>query len=672
MLLGFILAAGAVATPSTDPQYAEVAKTVLATMDRTVDPCQDFYRYACGSWLDTTKLPADQNRWSRSFSEITERNRDRSRAILEELRDNPGDGDGQRLADFYGACLDEAAAEKAGIDPLRPFLKAIDELPDKSALMPLLARLHRASLPAFLGLGVAGDFKNPDVNIGFVTQGGLGLPDRDYYLKEDDDSRKLRADYEAHVARIFTLAGSEPAAAAKTAASIVAFETELAKVQRPRVELRDPNKTYNKIDRKGLKAIAPELDWDTYFAALGYPGVEDLNVQSPEYVKGLRDVLAKADLAVVQDYLRWGALRSSAPMLSAAFVDENFAFYGKRLGGQQENQARWKRCVAATDGALGDLLGRKFVERHFAGDSKKIAREMIDRIETAFAVSLPGLAWMDDATRERAIEKKRALGKKIGYTEKWEEYPGVRIRKGDAFANALAVRAYLFDREARKIGKPVDRTRFSMTPPTVNAYYTPLLNEIVFPAGILQPPFFSKDFPMAMNFGGIGMVMGHELSHGFDDSGRKFDPKGRLSEWWAPEVAKKFEERAACVADLYSGYEPQPGLHMNGRLGLGENIADLGGIKQAYAAYKAWERENPGQEAAVPGLTNDQLLFVAFAQGWCTIASPEQERNQIVVGPHSLPKYRVIGPISNSRDFSSAFQCAAGTPMNPVNKCEVW
>jgi predicted metalloendopeptidase len=674
MLLSFILAAGAVAAPApaADPKYAETAKTVLAAMDRTADPCQDFYRYACGGWLDSTQLPSDQNRWSRSFSEITERNRDRSRGILEELQKNPGDADGRRLADFYGACMDEAAVEKAGLDPLKPFLRAIDGLEEKGSLMPLVADLHRASMPAFFGLAVVGDFKNPDVNLGYLGQGGLGFPDRDYYLKDDETSKKLRVDYEAHVARMFVLAGSTPEAAAKSAASILAFETEIAKVQRPRVELRDPNKTYNKIDRKGLKEITPELDWDAYFKATGYPGVQDLNVQSPDYVKGLRDVLAAADLAVVKDYLRWGVLRSNAPLLSKAFVDENFAFYGKRLGGQQENQARWKRCVAATDGALGDLLGKKFVDRYFAGDSKKIAREMIDRIETAFAASLPGLAWMDETTRTRALDKKAALGKKIGYTEKWEEYPGVKTRGDDFFGNTMAVRNYVFDREAKKIGKPVDRTRFGMTPPTVNAYYTPLLNEIVFPAGILQPPFFSKDFPMAMNFGGIGMVMGHELSHGFDDSGRKFDPKGRLAEWWAPEVATKFEERASCVADLYSSYEPQPGLHMNGRLGLGENIADLGGIKQAYAAYKSWEKDNPGQAPAVPGLTNDQLLFVAFAQGWCTIATPEQERNQIITGPHSLPKYRVIGPVSNSRDFSAAFQCAEGTPMNPVKKCEVW
>jgi putative endopeptidase len=518
---------------------------------------------------------------------------------------------------------------------------------------------------------VEADFKNPGINIAQVVQGGLGLPDRDYYLK--DDKAEVRGKYVAHVAKMFELYGDPADKAKETADKILAFETELAKVAKPRAELRDPNATYNKIDIGGLKQLTPKLDWDGYFKATGHPEITQINVMTPDYLKGLEAAANAADASTLQAYMRWQVLRDAAPMLPKAFDQQNFEFYGKTLQGQKEQQARWKRCVAYTDGAVGEILGQEFIKKQFAGDSKKVARDMIEGIQTAFANNLPHLAWMDDTTRTRALGKKGAIVNKVGYPDKWRDYSSLKLKKGDFAGNMLAAAKFEYEREAAKVGKPVDRTEWGMTPPTVNAYYNPLNNEMVFPAGILQPPFFSKDFPAAMNYGGMGMVMGHELTHGFDDEGRKFDAQGRLTEWWEPSVSEKFESRAQCIDDQYSSYEVQPGLKLNGKLTLGENIADNGGIKQAYNAYKAYEAAHPGSEkAAVEGLTNDQLLFVGFAQTWCSIATPQIEQMLVTVDPHSPPKFRVNGPLSNYNEFWETFSCAEGTHMHPAKPCEVW
>jgi predicted metalloendopeptidase len=472
---------------------------------------------------------------------------------------------------------------------------------------------------------------------------------------------------------MFQLLGEPEEAAKKHAGQVFNFELELAKVSRPRVEMRDPNKTYNKLDLDGLKKLAPALDWTRFLATTGYPSVKDINVSVPEFFQGLEKQVTSTDPETLRAYLRWHLLRATSPLLSKAFVDESFEFYGKKLSGQKEQQARWKRCVEATDQSLGELLGPEFVKLYFPGDSKAIAKDLIGRIEAAFEKNLPSLTWMDDATRGRADGKLKALKNKIGYPDKWRDYSKLAVMKGEYFGNGMAARRFAFDYDANKIGKPVDKGDWGMTPPTVNAYYNANLNEMVFPAGILQPPFFDRNFPMAMNFGGIGMVMGHELTHGFDDQGRKFDPTGKLTEWWEPSVSAKFEERAKCVSDLYSTYEVQPGVTLNGKLTLGENIADLGGIKQAYVAYKKWAAEHPElDKPAVPGLTNDQLFFVGFGQTWCTIQTPESERMLVTTDPHSHAKYRVTGPLSNSPAFSSAFQCAEGTPMHRKDACEVW
>jgi putative endopeptidase len=650
-----------------------ISAEVRAAMDAKADACQDFYRYACGGWLDTTKLPADQSRWGRGFTEIAERNRLVLHDILEDAAKNPGDdADKKKIGAYYSACMDEPKIEATGVAPLKPMLDEIQKVSDPASLWKTTARMSVVGATAFFRLGVTPDFKNPDLYIAFAGQGGLGLPDRDYYLKDDDKSKSTREDYRAHVARMLALVGETPDDAKKHAEQILAFETELAKVSRPRADLRDPVKTYNKIDLDGLQKLTPDLPWATYFEATGHPGIKDINVQVPEFFSGMAAAVAKTDVDVLRAYLRWNLARKTSELLPKAFVDENFAFYGQKLAGQKELQARWKRCVNATDDALGEVLGRVYVEKQFPWDSKTIALEMIGRIEGAFESNLTNLTWMDDETRGRAAGKMKALTNKIGYPDRWKDYTKLEVKAGDYFKSGLNARAFEFHRQGDKVGKPVDKKEWGMTPPTVNAYYNPLVNEMVFPAGILQRPFFDRSFPPAMNFGGIGMVMGHELTHGFDDQGRKFDPSGRLAEWWAPEVSAKFEERAKCVADQYSGYEVQPTVFLNGKLTLGENIADLGGIKEAYRAFQKWKSQQTSVESGVEGLTPDQLFFVGFAQTWCTIATPEIETQLAKTDPHSAARFRVNGPLSNFPEFATTFQCAEGTPMRPKDVCEVW
>ncbi len=653
----------------------QIAADVLASMDLDAEPCEDFYRYACGGWLDATELPADQTRWARSFSVIHERNRAVVRDILEQAAADPGsDPDRRRIGDYYASCMDEAGIEKAAAEPLAPMLEEIAGVEDVASLLAVTGKLHRHAVGVLFNAAPLADFKDPDLNISFFFQGGLGMPDRDYYVAEDDRKRQLMAEYEKHVAHMLGLLGAEPEQAAADAAQIVAFETRLAEASRTRAQMRIPEKLYNKIDLDGLKKLTPKLPWDAYLAAIGYPGLTDISMATPEFFEALEAAVHNTDPAVLRVYLRWHLVNSAAEVLSKPFVDADFEFYGRQLQGQQEIQPRWKRCVAATEEALGEAVGKLYVERRFAGDSKEVALEMIHDIEAAFENSLPQLSWMDDVTRDRAVEKAKAVGNKIGYPDTWRDYSSMTVKRGAHFANAMAARGFDFDRDARKVGRPVDRAEWRMTPQMVNAYYTPLQNEIVFPAGILQPPFFHRDFPAAMNYGAIGAVMGHELSHGFDDQGRKFDPRGQLREWWEPAASERFSEQAACVDELYSGYEIEPGVRVDGQLTLGENIADIGGVKQAFAAYQSWQSRQEAGEASsgVEGLSGDQLFFVSFAQVWCSMTTPEQARLRITTDSHAPSRFRVIGPVSNNRAFAEAFGCAAGTPMRPEKICEVW
>jgi predicted metalloendopeptidase len=675
-----------VSPPRTEPKPAShhpASDEVLAVMDEAADPCVDFYRFACGQWLDQTPQPADQPRYGR-FHVLRDQNRAVMREILEDAAADPeAKGERGQLGRFYAGCMDEAATEAAGLRELVPLLLEIDATSTPAAAMTVLAKLHQLGAEPLFDVAVEPSYDEPDTLVAHLGQGGLGLPDRSYYLDEGPQADALRQAYVEHVALMLQAsqvaagpadAGTKGSQAylASLAAKVVALETELARAGRPREELRDPELQRNPMDRPALAKLVRELPWAAYFEAAGRPDAQVLNVAPPGYFDRMGRLWAKTAWPVRRAYLRWHLLHALAEQLPAALRTAHFELFDRRLHGQAEPSPRWHDCVEATDAALGEALGKQFVARKFSGDSKRIASEMIAQIERAFADALPGLSWMDDATRQRALEKMHAIVNKVGYPEVWRDYGALAIGP-DHLANVLAERRFEWQRKTAQIGKPVDDREWHMTPPTVNAYYNPSGNEMVFPAGILQPPFFAADRPMAMNFGGVGMVMGHELSHGFDDTGRKFDGQGRLTAWWGADVVGRFEARAGCVEQLYGGYEVQPGLRLNGKLTLGENIADLGGIRQAHGAWRAWATAHGGdEEPAVEGLTNEQLLFVSFGQIWCTHATPEAERALVLTDTHSHSRYRVNGPLSNFPAFWDAFSCEEGTPMHPAAVCEVW
>jgi endothelin-converting enzyme/putative endopeptidase len=658
------------AAPRRTP--AEVAATVQAVIDEAADPCVDFYRYACGQWLDTTPLPSDRSRWGRGFNEIADRNLVTLRSILEDpALKSASQKESLKLSQFYGSCMNEAAIDAAGVKPMQPIFRTIESIKDLASLMSALGKLAQLGAPALFSSMIEPDFKNPDKYILYVSQGGLGLPDRSYYL-EPSFADKLAA-YRSHVAKQLELAGDPAAEASSRADAILAFETEIAKLHWQRERLRDPNKTYNKLNRAGLQQLTPDLPWDSLFKALGYPKLQEISVMTPDVLQGMNTLLTQSDWETVRSYLRWHALRSKAQVLAKPFSDESFNFYGKVLSGQKEQLPRWKRCVQATDDALGEMLGKLYVERSFPGRSKTVALEMIQQIEAAFVAGLGRLSWMDDVTRAAAKKKALAVGNKIGYPDTWLDYSAVKLVPNDYFANSAALNSFALNRRLKRVGGKVDKSEWGMTPPTVNAYYNPLANEMAFPAGIMQPPFFDQDFSVAMNYGAMGMVVGHELTHGFDDEGRKFAADGQLREWWAPEVSAKYEERAQCVRDLYDGYEVQPGLAHNGALTSGENIADLGGLKMAYRAYRKYIAQKPESVTVkLEGLSDEQLFFVAFAQSWCSLQTPEIEQQLIKTDPHAHPRFRVNGSVSQLPEFAQAFRCEAGQPMAPAKRCEVW
>lgn len=657
-------AAPVAAPPAPVPAYA---RAMLDAMDTTADPCQDFYQYACGNWVKNTALPADKPIWARSFSVIREENLTAERELLEAAaKGTPTDPDQARLGNFYGACMDEAAVDAKGMAPIQPLLGEIAAVKDLKGFAVVSGKLSALGVNGLATAWVDGDYKDPATSILYLSQGGLSLPDRDYYLVKDEGNAALLKKLEATVAAQLGRAGVKDAAT--LAPQVVAFEAAIAEAQVPRADLRDPDKTYHKIDRAGLVKTAPDLSWDLWLDAAGGKGLTAISVETPEVYTKYGALVKKTPLPVLKAWASYATIARFSGALDSATFTTNFEL-ARAITGQKEPEARWKRCVRATDTALGEAVGKAWVEKRFAGDSKQIALGTIGEIERAFEAGLPGLAWMDDPTRARAVDKVKAILNKIGYPDVWRDYSALQVAPGTHFENVVAATRFENDRQLAKVGKPADRAEWYMTPPTVNAYYNATINEMVFPAGILQPPFFSRDFPSAMNYGAIGMVMGHELTHGFDDQGRKFDPQGKLSEWWTPEVSTRYEERAACVEKQYSGYEVQPGLKVNGTLTLGENIADLGGLKLSHRAFKA--NKNP-VASAVPGLTEDQVFFLAFAQGWCNVAAPEFQKVLVLSDSHSPGRFRVNGPVSNTPAFGEAFSCAAGTPMRPTSTCEVW
>jgi endothelin-converting enzyme/putative endopeptidase len=670
-----------------------------SALDRSVKPCDDFYRFACGGWLAKNPVPPDRAQWGR-FTELAERNQQTLREILEkaaaagtdrasaatdsrrsgihsrEAAGGPGGREysapqlDKQIGDYYASCMDEAGIESKGLAPLKPDLDVIAGLKSKAELPALLARLHGEGVPALFSYGSLPDFKDSTLYIAAVDQGGLGLPDRDYYLKDDERFVKIRQQYAPHVRKMFELLGDSPDLAAREAQTVLEIETALAKATLERVKRRDPANMYHKMPRTDLVSLAPTFDWQTYFAAAGSPPWTELNVTWPDFFKAVGGLVDSRSLDDWKTYLRWHLAHDAAPLLPAAFVNENFDFYGRTLTGAKELRPRWKRCVRLVDQHLGEALGQRYVEHTFGAEGKERTARMVAALEGSLARDIHELPWMTEATKTRALEKLAAVANKIGYPERWRDYSAVRIARGDALGNAQRAERFEQARDIHKIGTRVDPAEWGMTPPTVNAYYNPLENNINFPAGILQPPFFEKTLDDAVNFGAIGAVIGHELTHGFDDQGRKFDPRGNMSDWWTEEDAREFEKRIACVADQYSAYTVPGDVQLNGRLTLGENVADNGGVRIAYMALMETLK---GRDAPVrDGFTPEQRLFLGWGQIWCENQTDESAKLNAQVDPHSPGRYRVNGVASNMLEFQKAFACPAGAPMVRENACRVW
>ncbi len=642
----------------------------LEAIDRSIDPCDDFYQFACGGWEQRTPIPDDQSRWFRSFSEIDRRNEAELRAILEEASAKPGDASATgRLGRFYAACMDEAQLETSGLEPIAPLLASVKSVRGADAtLVEAIATLHRHGIWAFFDVAANQDYRDATKMIGALDQNGLGLPDRDDYLSDSAEKVALREKYRAHVERMFVLAGRKQADAKKAAEHVLRIETALARASKSRVERRDPKGMYNKVDRPGLATLAPTLGWDAYFQKLGAEHVVELSVTSPKFFEGLDAIVRGEKAEALREYLTWHVLRVAAPRLGKAFQDEDFALV-QTLTGQKVQRERFKRCIDATDEALGELLAQPFVLRRFAGESKQAAEGFVRAIAAAMRTRLDELSWMDGTTRTKAVGKLEAMAYLIGYPDRWKAYD---FEVGAShLGNVLAGRAFRVRDDLGQIGKPVDRGRWYMTPPTVNAYYDAQKNQMVFPAGILQPPFYSAQASVPVNLGAMGMVVGHELTHGFDDEGSQFDAVGNLSSWWSPTTRATFEAKGSCVEAQYAAYEALPGVRLDGKLTLGENIADSGGLELAYRAYRQLRADAP-EEVVADGFGEDQQFFLATGQIWCAKYRDEAAKLMAQTDPHAHPRWRVNGPMSHSAAFARAFECRAGQRMVAQETCTVW
>ena len=635
-----------------------------AQMDTTVAPCSDFYRYANGTWLSTFQLPNSYSTYG-SFEELYDRNQEQVHALLEHeaaaLPSAKPGSDEWKIGTFYSSCMDSAHANATGAKPLAPQLAEIAAVHSPEELAVAVAHLQQSGATAMFRLAPRQDFKNSARVIAFLGQGGLGLPDRDYYTREDSTSRALRDAYRTHVARTLQLTGVSAADAQKQATRIYELEHALALASMTRVQQRDPHATYHPATGAELVHMAPHFAWNAYFAALASPPHDTLNIAQPDFIRGLDSLLAAAPLADWATYLRWQAAAGASRWLDSSFVDEDFAFRSK-LSGEKEMQPRWKRCMRETDGAIGEALGREYVNANFSPETKQRALEMVHNLEAALHDRLGGIDWMNDTTRVQAAAKLAAFGLKIGYPDHWRDYTSLRVESGPFLPNVMAAQEFEFRRQLAKISRPVDRGEWTMTPPTVNAYYNSSLNEIVFPAGILQPPFYDPLADDASNYGAMGAVIGHEMTHGFDDRGRQFDAQGNLRDWWTPGDADRFKSRAARVIDQFSGYIAVDTLHLNGRLTTGENIADLGGLAVAYQAYEHSLAGKP-RPPKIDGFTPEQRFFLAYAQVWREIVRPEQARVYAGTDPHSPGRWRTIGPLSNLSEFAQAFGCKPGDAM---------
>jgi len=657
-----------VGTPKEIPAFD------INAIDKTADPCVDFYQYSCGTWMKNNPVPPDKARWGR-FDELAERNLYILRDILTEAQ-GPGKHTPTEtmVGTYYGSCMDEGTIEKKGIAPLTPELEKISAIASKKDLIEHLAYMHRNGFSALFAFYPQPDMHDSAATVAVLDQGGTTLPDRDYYIKDDAKSVETRQKYVEHVQKMFALAGDKPDAAAAEAKTVLAVETGLAQAAMDRTVRRDPKTRDHKMTVEEIAGAAPNFDLTVYFAGNGSPKFKSLNVGNPDFFKQVNEQINTVPLDQWKVYLRWKAIDQFAQALPKAFLEEDFLFNGKYMSGQQEMEQRWKRCVKSTDGLLGMALGKLYVDRTFGAEGKERTLKMVQGIESAMREDVGGLSWMSDTTKKKAYEKLDAIVNNIGYPDTWRDYSSVVIKADDYAGNAERARAFEVHRQYSKIDRPTDRKDWNMTPPTVNAYYRPWMNDINFPAGILQPPFYGKLMDDAVNFGGIGVVIGHELTHGFDDQGRKYDPVGNLTDWWTPEDGKEFERRADCTASEYSSFvsvkDDKGEVKLNGKLTLGENTADNGGLKLAYMALMHMLGDAPVK--TIDGYTPPQRFFLAYGQIWCQNVTDQEARKRVLTDPHSPGRWRVIGAVQNSAAFQQAFGCKAGQPMVSENACRVW
>lgn len=643
----------------------------INALDRSADPCVNFYQFACGSWMRNNPIPSDQTRWGR-FDDLQHRNGDSLRQILEtaavpSATRTPLEA---KIGDFYASCMDEGVIEELGTKPVDAELARITAVPDRTQLIDAIARLNALGVRAVFSIYPLADLHDATTMVANLDQGGLTLPDRDYYLKTDPKSVETRQKYLAHVEAMFRLLGDSEAQAKSEARVVLALETELARAAMDRVQRRDPAMRDHKMTTAQLAGMAPNLEFPRYFAAIQAPSFQRLNVANPTFFVDIDNLLQTLPLADWKTYLRWRFLASTAGMLPSGFVNQQFAFNDQYLGGAKTIEPRWRRCVKRTDSELGEALGQLYVQRAFGAGSKERMLEMVSLIEQAMGKDIDQLDWMAPGTKKAAHEKLAKVSNNIGYPDKWRDYSKFEVVRGDAMGNLIRGSGFEFARQMNKIGKPVDRKEWSMSPPTVNAYYNPSRNDINFPAGILQPPFFDKNIDDAVNFGGIGAVIGHELTHGFDDQGAKYDGAGNLRDWWEPADLAEFQKRGNCLADEYSKFVATDDVHLDGRLTLGENSADNGGVRISYMALmKRLEGTNP---PPIDGFTPEQRFFLGYAQIWCQNVTPQAARLRAKTDPHSPGEYRVNGVVVNSAEFQKAFGCKAAQPMVSANACRTW
>ncbi len=642
----------------------------LGAMNKSIDPCSDFYQYACGNWIAGNPLPSDRARWGR-FTELSNRN---EKVLLDIIQGSAVVRAGrssldQKVGDYYAACMDTATINKKGLSPIKPELDRIREMNSKEEVGAEFARLHRMGIPVVLSFGGQPDAKDSTRTIATLGQGGLSLPDRDYYLKTDPKSTETRTRYVEHMVKMFQLAGASATQAAAKAKDVLDFETTLAKASADRVAMRDPNKRYHMMTMQQLNALAPTWDWNALFTGFGSPALQSLNVSNPDFIRQIVSTLPADSVEPWRSYFEWHLLRQSANALPEAFENESFDFWQRYLTGAKEPRPRTARCVQAVDRSLGDLLGQKYVDVAFGADAKKQMAEMVDALEKALGKDIETLPWMTDITKKAALEKLKAITNNIGYPKKWRDYSKVTVARDDYFGNMQRTAEAAQQDRISRINKPTDKSEWGMTPPTVNAFYSPQSNSINFPAGILQLPFFDPRRDVAVNFGAAGMVIGHEMTHGFDDQGRKYDGDGNVRDWWTPKDGAEFEKRVACVADEYSNFTAVEDVKLNGRLTLGENTADNGGIRVALMALQDILK---GKEQILDGFTPEQRFFLGFAQIWCENSTPQSERQQALTNPHSPGRYRVDGTLQNMPEFQKAFSCKATQPMVSANACRVW